>query len=43
MAQAGKKAVYNAIFKATPVEGSRGILHALPVDALIGNPEESTP
>lgn len=39
-AWAAEKDKYNAIFKETTVEGSRGILRALPVDGLIGNPEK---
>jgi D-aminopeptidase len=34
-AEATEEAIYNAIFKATTVESSRGTLRALPVDALI--------
>ena len=34
-AEATEEAVYNAIFKATTVESSRGTLEAIPVDALV--------
>ena len=34
--EATEEAIYNAIFKATTIESSRGTLRALPIDTLIG-------
>ena len=32
VAEATEEAIYNSLFKATPVEGPRGVLEALPID-----------